>query len=285
MQLFSNSACMHMYVCIMMCMHARLYLFYTIANFSFPIEIWTYPYAAFLEPGTRMHTHTQTHTHIQFWGRHHWRLPHTRDCDCDGHVNLNTYHCFSHAFQTHCLQPLIYAVKLIAFELAGEDRDRREHPVLSRLKIAFFALQTWFNGIFPSPREFCGQLKRNQLYSDYGLGSCRPQQKCTLQAHASCACIINTSDRARDGHVHLSTHLHLLIFTRRYQAHAILPSDTVTCVLSPLTCPVDMCALSPHAGLRHTALMQYLKGLPSLNTCPKWASQVLQRTYARMVRM
>ncbi len=35
----------------------------------------------------------------------------------------------------------IYALlKLIAFELAGEDRDRRENPVLSRLKIAFFAL-------------------------------------------------------------------------------------------------------------------------------------------------
>jgi hypothetical protein len=31
-------------------------------------------------------------------------------------------------------------IKLIAFELAGEDRNRRENPVLSRLKIAFFAL-------------------------------------------------------------------------------------------------------------------------------------------------
>ncbi len=31
-------------------------------------------------------------------------------------------------------------VKLIAFELAGEDRDRMENPVLSRSKIAFFAL-------------------------------------------------------------------------------------------------------------------------------------------------
>ncbi len=27
--------------------------------------------------------------------------------------------------------------KLIAFELAGEDRERRENPVVSRLKIAF----------------------------------------------------------------------------------------------------------------------------------------------------
>jgi hypothetical protein len=31
-------------------------------------------------------------------------------------------------------------IKLIAFELAGEDCGRRENPVLSRLKIAFFAL-------------------------------------------------------------------------------------------------------------------------------------------------
>jgi hypothetical protein len=58
-----------------------------------------------------------------------------------------------------------YAIKLIAFELAGEDRDRRGNPVLRRLKIAFFRVaQTWSNGIFPLPREFCGQLKHNQLY-------------------------------------------------------------------------------------------------------------------------
>jgi hypothetical protein len=35
-------------------------------------------------------------------------------------------------------------IKLIAFELAGEDRDRSENPVLSSLKIAFFVLS---NGI------------------------------------------------------------------------------------------------------------------------------------------
>jgi hypothetical protein len=35
---------------------------------------------------------------------------------------------------------LVPSLKLIAFELAGEDRDRREKPVLSRLKIAFSAL-------------------------------------------------------------------------------------------------------------------------------------------------
>jgi hypothetical protein len=34
----------------------------------------------------------------------------------------------------------ILRIKLIAFELAGEDRDRRENPVLSRLKIAVSAL-------------------------------------------------------------------------------------------------------------------------------------------------
>ncbi len=31
----------------------------------------------------------------------------------------------------------VACVKLIAFELAGEDRERRENPVVSRLKIAF----------------------------------------------------------------------------------------------------------------------------------------------------
>jgi hypothetical protein len=29
----------------------------------------------------------------------------------------------------------------------------------------FRVAQTWLNGIFPSPREFCGQLKRKQLYN------------------------------------------------------------------------------------------------------------------------
>jgi hypothetical protein len=38
------------------------------------------------------------------------------------------------------LDMLHVSIKLIAFELAGEDRDRRENPVLSRLKIAFSAL-------------------------------------------------------------------------------------------------------------------------------------------------
>ncbi len=40
-------------------------------------------------------------------------------------------------------------IKLIAFELAGEDHDRRENPVLSRLKIAFFALQNVVERDFP----------------------------------------------------------------------------------------------------------------------------------------
>ncbi len=34
----------------------------------------------------------------------------------------------------------LVGVKLIVFELACEYRDRRENPVVSRLKIAFFAL-------------------------------------------------------------------------------------------------------------------------------------------------
>ncbi len=35
---------------------------------------------------------------------------------------------------------LYTCIKLIAFELAGEDREQRENPVVSRLKIAFYAL-------------------------------------------------------------------------------------------------------------------------------------------------
>jgi hypothetical protein len=44
-----------------------------------------------------------------------------------------------HTYMCICRYAYIY-IELIAFELAGEDRDRRENPVLSRLKIAFFAL-------------------------------------------------------------------------------------------------------------------------------------------------
>ncbi len=70
-------------------------------------------------------------------------------------------------------QCVLGCLKLIAFESAGEDRERRETPVLSRLEIAFFRVaQTWSDGIFPSHREFCGQLKRNQLYAACG-GHCR----------------------------------------------------------------------------------------------------------------
>jgi hypothetical protein len=45
----------------------------------------------------------------------------------------------SHVKSTLSVNPHL-GIKLIAFELAGEDRDRRETPVLSRLKIAVFAL-------------------------------------------------------------------------------------------------------------------------------------------------
>ncbi len=43
---------------------------------------------------------------------------------------------------THNINTLTHTnvVKLIAFELAGEDRKRRENPVVSRLKIVFYAL-------------------------------------------------------------------------------------------------------------------------------------------------
>jgi hypothetical protein len=40
-------------------------------------------------------------------------------------------------------------IKLIAFELAGEDRERRENPVVSRLKIAVYALHNVVERDFP----------------------------------------------------------------------------------------------------------------------------------------
>jgi hypothetical protein len=45
-----------------------------------------------------------------------------------------------HSTYVHACIQRLHSIKLIAFELAGEDRDRWENPVLSRLIIAFFAL-------------------------------------------------------------------------------------------------------------------------------------------------
>jgi hypothetical protein len=57
---------------------------------------------------------------------------HIHACKCVEYIYIYIYMV--------CGCVLVLRVKLIAFELAGEDRDRRENPVLSRLKIAFFAL-------------------------------------------------------------------------------------------------------------------------------------------------
>ncbi len=43
-------------------------------------------------------------------------------------------------------------------------RPKKKHRFEPFENCAFCVAQTWLNGIFPSPREFCGQLKRNQLY-------------------------------------------------------------------------------------------------------------------------
>jgi hypothetical protein len=47
---------------------------------------------------------------------------------------------YSKQTYTHAYMLILRHIKLIAFELAGEDRDRRQNPVLTHLKIAFFAL-------------------------------------------------------------------------------------------------------------------------------------------------
>jgi hypothetical protein len=47
----------------------------------------------------------------------------------------------------------------------GRQRSRAKGtPVVSRENCVLRVAQTWLNGIFPLPREFCGQLKRKQLY-------------------------------------------------------------------------------------------------------------------------
>ncbi len=66
-----------------------------------------------------MHTYTCIHAHICVYC--------TRTCH---HILTLTSVCATERS----------SVKLIAFELAGEDRERRENPVVSRLKIAFYAL-------------------------------------------------------------------------------------------------------------------------------------------------
>jgi hypothetical protein len=68
---------------------------------------------------TRIHTHTSRE--ICSWGIKPFMAPITDAASV-------------------CIVSLYTCIKLIAFELAGKDRDRRLIPVLSRLKIAFFAL-------------------------------------------------------------------------------------------------------------------------------------------------
>jgi hypothetical protein len=103
-------------------------------------------------------------------------LEYVHDCANMKHVHI----CI--AFKSTCCVSMMYVctyafmphAKLIAFELAGEDRDRRENPVWSRFENCVFRVaQTWLNGIFPSPREFCGQLKRNQIYLSYSKSPAR----------------------------------------------------------------------------------------------------------------
>ncbi len=79
-----------------------------------------------------------------------------------------------HAYKQAHIHIYMHAcIKLIAFELAGEDRERRETPVLIRLKIAFTRC-TCLNGSFVFEWEFPlasrilpASLNAKQLYCLY----------------------------------------------------------------------------------------------------------------------
>ncbi len=67
--------------------------------------------------------------------------------------------------QTSCQRISKHTLKLIAFELAGEDGRAKRTPRCEPFEICVLRVaETWLNGIFPLPREFCGQLRRKQLY-------------------------------------------------------------------------------------------------------------------------
>jgi hypothetical protein len=70
-------------------------------------------------------------------------------------------------------------LKLIAFELAGEDRERRENPVVSRLKIAFYALhKRGQTGFSPCLENFAANSNANSFifkYSSTHGDSSRPK--------------------------------------------------------------------------------------------------------------
>ncbi len=68
-------------------------------------------------------------------------------------------------------------LKLIAFELAGEDREWRENPVVSRLKIAFYVLhKRGWTGFSPCLENFAANsnaisFKRKVLYGHKNKGT------------------------------------------------------------------------------------------------------------------
>ncbi len=60
------------------------------------------------------------------------------------------------------------ALKLIAFELAGEDRERRENPVVSRLKIAIYALhKRGWTGFSPCLDNFAANWNAISFKTDF----------------------------------------------------------------------------------------------------------------------
>ncbi len=70
--------------------------------------------------------------------------------------------------------------------------------------------QTWLNGIFPLPREFCGQLKRKKLYTHTSNGLWRQGiQRKKTEMDVICVCIY-LHTRTYKHHTHTHTHTHLM---------------------------------------------------------------------------
>jgi hypothetical protein len=145
-----------MYVCMYVCKHAfNIFISLSASIHVYLQIIYTYIY---------IYTHTYTYMFGRCFQLQELPLLHTHT-HTHTHTHIYIYTCLADAFNfKNCL----YFVRNDRADCVWVGRRRSRPKGKTRFEpfenCVFRVAQTWLSGIFPSPREFCGQLKRNQLY-------------------------------------------------------------------------------------------------------------------------
>jgi hypothetical protein len=139
---------------------------------GFCMYIYIYIYMMYAHMHVCICTYLYSHSHgfisTPSWCEHRIKQQHIHAC-----MHACMYACV-HVCMPVCMHVCIciymYKVALIRFVKAdciwvGRRRSRpKGNPRFEPFENCVFGVaQTWLHGISPSPREFCGQLKRNQL--------------------------------------------------------------------------------------------------------------------------